>query len=137
MRFVLDTNIVSELRKTRPHGAVLAWAGASPVDALAIPAIVLFELQMGTERLRRQDAKRADEFDGWISRIVSGNAVIPLDAACAREAARLLEKQPMELMADAMIAATARVNGLTVATRNTRDFERFGVPLVNPFEFKG
>ena len=137
MKFLLDTNVVSELRKPRPHGAVLAWAEAVPVDALAMAAIVLFELQIGTEVLRRQDPKRADEFDAWIGRITTGTTVIPLDAACAREAARLLEKQPMQLMADAIIAATARVNGLTVATRNTRDFERFGVSLVNPFEFKG
>lgn len=137
MKFLLDTNIVSELRKPRPHGGVLAWAETVPVDALAIPAIVIFELQIVTERLRRQDSKRADEFDSWIGRIANGNNVIPLDAACAREAARLLEKQPTELMADAMIAATARVSGFTVATRNTRDFERFGVGLVNPFEFKG
>ena len=107
------------------------------MDALAIPAVVLFELQLGTERLRTQDPKRADEFDAWIGQIANGSPIVPLDAACAREAARLLQKQPMELMADAMIAATARINGLTVATRNTRDFERFGVSLVNPFEFKG
>lgn len=92
---------------------------------------------MGTERLRRQDPKRAEEFDAWIGQIAYGSTIVPLDAACAREAARFLEKLPMELMADAMIAATAKVNGLTVATRNTRDFERLGVSLVNPFEFKG
>lgn len=69
--------------------------------------------------------------------MANGSAIIPLDAACAREAARMLQKQPMELMADAMIAATAKVNGLTIATRNIRDFERFNVALVNPFEFKG
>lgn len=137
LRFLLDTNIVSELRKTRPHGGVLSWAEAAPVYSLMVPAIVLFELQMGTERLRKQDANRAREFDIWIGQIANGSTVIPLDAECAREAARLLQKQPMELMADAMIAATARVNGLTVATRNTRDFERFDVSLVNPFEFKG
>jgi hypothetical protein len=137
LKFLLDTNVVSELRKPRPHGGVLAWAESVPAEALAIAAIVLFELQIGTEKLRRQDPPRAEEFDAWVGRITNGSIVIPLDAACAREAARLLEKQPIELIADAMIAATARVNGLTVATRNTRDFERFGVPLVNPFEFKG
>jgi toxin FitB len=104
---------------------------------MSIPAIVLFELQMGTERLRAQDARRAEEFDAWIHQIEHGSMIVPLDAACAREAARLLEKLPMELMADAMVAATAKVNGLTVATRNRRDFERFDVSLVNPFEFKG
>ena len=90
---------------------------------------------MGTERLRTQDPVRAATFDFWIGRIAAGSNILPLDAAAAREAARLLNKQPMELMADAMIAAIAKVNGLTVATRNTRDFERFSVPLVNPFLF--
>jgi toxin FitB len=135
LKFLLDTNVISELRKPRPHGGVLAWFQASPPESFATPAIALFELQMGTEILRSQDPVRAEEFDFWISRITRGSTVIPLDAAAAREAARLLEKQSIELMADAMIAAIAKVNGLTVATRNTRDFERFSVPLVNPFLF--
>lgn len=135
LRFLLDTNILSEIRKPRPHGAVLAWFHAYPNATLAIPAIALFELQMGAERLRLQDPLRAAAFDFWVGRIAAGSNVLPFDAAAAREAARLLNKQSMVLMADAMIAAIARVNGLTVATRNTRDFERFAVPLVNPFLF--
>jgi toxin FitB len=135
LKFLLDTNVISELRKLRPHGGVLAWVQAYPTDAFAIPAIALFELQIGTEKLRLQDSVRAQEFDFWIDRIAGGGTVLPLDAASARLAARLMEKQAMELMADAMIAAIAKVNGLTVATRNTRDFERFDVSLVNPFTF--
>jgi predicted nucleic acid-binding protein len=90
---------------------------------------------MGVEKVRPQDPYRAQVFDFWVGRIASGSNVLPLDAAAAREAARLMTNQPMTLMADAMIAAIAKVNGLTVATRNTRDFERFAVPLVNPFLF--
>jgi predicted nucleic acid-binding protein len=133
LKFLLDTNIISELRKPRPHGGVSAWIQSHPNEAFAVPAIALFELQMGIELLRRQDPDRAQEFDGWIGRIAAATRVLPLDADAAREAARLLEKHSPELMADAMIAAIARSNGLTVATRNTRDFERFAVPLVNPF----
>jgi hypothetical protein len=133
VNFLLDTNILSELRKPRPHGAVLAWFMAYQNAYFATPAIALFELQMGTEKLRKQDAYRAEMFDFWVARIAGGSNVLPLDAAAAREAARLLNKHSMVLMADAMIAAIARVNGLTVATRNTRDFEHFDVPLVNPF----
>jgi hypothetical protein len=103
----------------------------------ATPTIALFELQMGVERIRPQDPARAAEFDWWISRIASGSNVLAFDVAASREAARLMTKQSDHLMADAMIAAIAKVNSLTVATRNTRDFERFGVALVNPFEFKG
>jgi len=99
----------------------------------AIPAIALFELQMGAEKLRQQDPLRAATFDFWVGRIAAGSNVLPFDAAAAREAARLLNKRPMVLMADAMIAAIARVNGLTVATRNTKDFAQFDVELINPF----
>jgi toxin FitB len=133
LKFLLDTNILSEIRKPRPHGAVLAWFMAQQSGSFATPAIALFELQMGAEKLRSKDPSRAAAFDFWVGRIAGGSNVLPLDVAAAREAARLLNKNSMVLMADAMIAAIARVNGLTVATRNTRDFERFAVPLVNPF----
>jgi predicted nucleic acid-binding protein len=132
--FLLDTNILSEIRKPRPHGGVMAWFMAHhQSDSFATPAIALFELQMGAEKLRPQDPTRAAAFDWWVGQIAGGSAVLPLDAPAAREAARLLNNHSMVLMADAMIAAIAKVNGLTVATRNTRDFERFAVPLVNPF----
>jgi len=133
LTFLLDTNILSEVRKQRPHGGVLAWLAAHPNQSFAIPSVAIFELQIGTERLRKQDPERAANFDLWVAQIAAGTNVLPLDAASAREAARMLNKHSMELMADAMIAAIAKINGLTVATRNTRDFERFGVPLVNPF----
>lgn len=137
MKYLLDTNILSEVRKPKPHGGVLAWFWAHQSVGFATPTIALFELQMGVERLRPQDPVRAAEFDGWVSRIAAGSNVLPFDVAASREAARLMTKQPDHLMPDAMIAAIAKVNGLTIATRNTRDFERFGVAFVNPFEFKG
>jgi predicted nucleic acid-binding protein len=133
LRFLLDTNILSELRKPKPHGGVLAWFTANQSSGFATPAIALFELQMGAEKLRQNDPLRAAEFDFWVGRIASGSTILPLDAAAAREAARLLNKLPVALIADAMIAAIANVHGLAVATRNTKDFEHFGVRLVNPF----
>lgn len=137
MKYLLDTNILSEIRKPRPHGGVLAWFTAHQSAGFATPVIALFELQMGVEKLRTQDPHRAAEFEYWIARLESADHVLPFDAAASRETARLLQKQPMSLMADAMIAAIAKVNGLTLATRNTRDFERFRVPLVNPFAYRG
>ena len=92
---------------------------------------------MGVEQLRPHDPERASRFEFWISRLEAGGHVLPFNAAASRETARLLHKQPMNLMADAMIASIAKVNGLTLATRNTRDFERFNVPLVNPFLYRG
>lgn len=76
-------------------------------------------------------------FEFWVSRIAAGGNVLSLDADSAREAARLLAGEPNHLVADGMIAAIAKVNGLTIATRNTRDYERFEVSLVNPFEYRG
>ena len=137
LKFLLDTNILSEVRKPRPHGGVLAWFTAHHSAYFATPVIALFELQMGVEKLRTQDPYRAAGFEYWIARLEAGDHVLPFDAAASRETARMLHKQPISLMADAMIAAITKVNGLTLATRNTRDFERFKVPLVNPFTYRG
>ena len=134
MKFLLDTNILSELRKAKPHGGVLSWFNSNYSAGMATPAIALFEMQMGAEKLRENDPVRAAEFDFWVAHIASGSVVLPLDAESAREAARLLSRLPIALIADAMIAATAKVHGLIVATRNTKDFEQFGVKLVNPFQ---
>ncbi len=128
--------IVSEPRKPRPHGAVLAWYASHPIAAYAIPAIVLFELQQGAEITRAQNPAKAREIDTWIDSIEREANLLPFSGDIARETARLLHRQSPHLFEDAAIAATARVHGLTIATRNTRDFERFGVPLVNPFTAK-
>jgi predicted nucleic acid-binding protein len=136
LKYLLDTNILSEVRKPRPHGGVLAWFAAFQAAGFGIPAIALFELQMGVEQLRGKDSSRAAIFEFWISRIEAGSNVLAFDARASREAARLLSAQPEHLLADGMIAAIAKVNGLVIATRNTRDFERFDVPLVNPFKYK-
>ncbi len=134
MKFLLDTNILSELRKPKPHGGALAWFTANQSAGMATPAIAIFEMQMGAEKVRENDPMLAAEFDFWIARLAGGSKVLPLDAEAAREAARLLKKLPMALIADAMIAAIAKVHGLIVATRNIKDFEQFGVKLINPFE---
>ena len=136
MRFLLDTNVLSEVRKQKPHGGVLAWFTSVHLTAsMFIPSIALFELQMGVEQLRPKDPLRAASFEFWVSRLGAAANVLPLDAEAGREAARLLAGKPMHLVADAMIAAIAKVNALTIATRNTRDFEQFAVPLVDPFKY--
>jgi toxin FitB len=134
LKFLLDTNVLSELRKDRPHGAVLAWFRAYPNSAFAIPSIAIFEIQMGCAKVRKSDPVRARDFEEWTDKIIASSTVLALDAESAREAARLLEKKPVQLMADAMIAAIARTQGLTIATRNVKDFAKFDVPYVNPFE---
>jgi predicted nucleic acid-binding protein len=133
LTFLLDTNVISELRKTKPHGAVLAWYQSHSPTAFAVPALALYEIQAGAEVTRRQDAGKAREIERWADALANGAVVLPLDGVSARESAKLMARQSRLLIEDAMIAAIAKVNGLTVATRNTRDFERFAVPLVNPF----
>lgn len=134
--YLLDTNVISELRKPKPHGAVIAWLKRVPDNELFISALTLGELQAGVERTRRQDAEKAASIEAWIDQIAEAYEVIPMDAPTFREWARLMEGKPDHLFEDAMIAATARIQRLTVVTRNTRDFESLGVKLFNPFDVK-
>jgi predicted nucleic acid-binding protein len=133
--FLLDTNIVSELRKTKPHGGVLAWIAAIPERELFLSALTLGELQAGVELTRRQDTEKAAAIEAWIGKVEQDYQVIPLDAAVLREWARLMHRRSDHLIEDAMIAATARVYKLTVATRNIRDFAALDVQLVDPFTY--
>ncbi len=125
--------MLSELRRAKPHGAVLAWYRSHSPLAFALPALALYEIQGGAEVTRRQDTHKAAEIEIWADALLNDAVILPLDGPAAREAARMMARQSKALIEDAMIAAIAKVNGLTVATRNTRDFERFAVPLVNPF----
>lgn len=131
--YLLDTNIVSELRKPKPHGGVWAWAHSVPPQMLRVPAIVIYEIQIGANMTRKQDFAKADAIERWLDEIMLTFDVVPFGAEASRETARLMNGRSSDLFEDAMIAATARTNGMTVATRNTRDFERFKVPLINPF----
>ena len=133
-RYLLDTNVVSELRKAKPHGGVVAWLSGLREEQLFLSAVTLGELQAGVERTRRQDPAKASQIEAWIDQIAASNQVLSMDADCFREWRRLMEGQPDDLMEDAMIAATARVHDLSVATRNEQDFKRLGVKVVNPFE---
>ena len=133
-QYLLDTNVISELRKTRPHGAVVAWVSAMEESKLSLSAVTLGELQAGVERARRQDPAKATELDRWIDDLPKFYQVLPMDAACFREWGRIMDKKPPELLQDAMIAATARVHRLIVATRNERDFKQLDVQTFNPFK---
>jgi len=136
-RFLLDTNVVSELQKPKPHGAVVAWLSRAGDDQLFLSAVTLGELQAGIERTRAQDAKKAQEIESWVDQLADSIQVLPMDAPCFREWARLMNGKSDTLVEDAMIAATARVHGLTVATCNERDFTELGVALLNPFVANG
>jgi predicted nucleic acid-binding protein len=133
--YLLDTNVISELRKQKPHGAVIAWLQSVPDNELFISALTLGELQAGVERTKRQNTEKAASIEAWIDQIAEAYEVIPMDAPTFREWARLMEGKSDQLFEDAMIAATARIRRLTVATRNTRDFESLSVKLINPFDW--
>ena len=134
--YLLDTNVISELRKRKPHGGVLAWLNSVGEDTIFLSAVTLGELQAGIELTRRQDEAKAEEIEAWVDRLAQSYQILPMDDHAFRECARLMHGRPNQLLEDAMLAATAIVHRLVVATRNIRDFEHFQVPLFNPFKAK-
>jgi hypothetical protein len=132
--YLLDTNVISELRKPRPHGAVVAWLEATPDAELHVSAITLGEIQAGIELTREQDASKAAAIEAWADLLASSYNILPMDARTFRVWAKLMHRRSDTLYEDAMIAATARVHALTLVTRNVTDFVYFDVPLLNPFE---
>jgi toxin FitB len=131
--YLLDTNVISELRRQRPHGAVVAWLGELADADIHLAGITIGELQAGIEITRDQDAARAAAMESWLERVLETYNVLPMDARTFRRWAQFMHRRPRQLAEDAMIAATADVYGLTVATRNVRDFEPFEIKIVNPF----
>lgn len=131
--YLLDTNVVSELRKPKPHGAVVAWLQSVDDASLFLSAVTLGEIQAGIELTREQDPAKATEIEAWLELVSSAYNVLPMDAAAFRAWAKLMHRRSDTLYEDAMIAATAATNSLIVATRNVSDFKTLGVKVFNPF----
>jgi toxin FitB len=131
--YLLDTNVVSELRRSRPHGGVLAWLQSVEDRHLHLSAVTLGEIQAGIEMTREQDSAKAAEIEAWADAVAVTWNVLPMDGAIFREWARIMHRSSQNLIEDAMIAATARVHRLQIITRNVRDFKEFGVRVLNPY----
>jgi len=133
-KYLLDTNVVSELRKHNPHGGVIDWIQSLRDDQIYLSAVTMGELQAGIERTRKPNPAKAREIETWVDQVENSFHVLPMDSLCFREWARLMEGRPEHLLEDVMIAATARVHALTLASRNERDFARLHVGIINPFK---
>lgn len=131
--FLLDTNVVSELRRPHPHGGVVAWLEAIPDSDLYISAVTIGEIQAGIEIAREQDSEKASELEFWLEQVAGSYNILVMDALTFRSWARLMHRQSDHIIEDAMIAATAAVHNLIVATRNIRDYRQFKVKTFNPF----
>jgi toxin FitB len=135
VKFLLDTNVISEIRKRdRAHPNVVYWVNRTPVDDIGTSVLVLAEIRHGIELKRRSDPEQAASLDRWFLQIRSrlGGRVLPIDEAVADAWALLGIPNPLPLI-DSLLAATAKVHGLTLVTRNVAGIVATGVPLLDPF----
>jgi len=133
--YLLDTNVLSELRKGRRcHPNVAAWFTEVADAHLFLSVLVIGEIRRGVEVIRRRDTARATALDQWLTRLVRdhGERILPVDRAVAEQWGRLAATRTGSVV-DSLLAATARVHGLTLVTRNVRDVQWTGVSCVNPF----
>lgn len=135
MKFLVDTNIISEIRKRdRAHPNVVRWVARTPAEEIGTSILVLAEIRHGIELKRRNDPEQAKSLDRWFSqmRIGLGDRVLPIDEPVAEAWALLGIPDPLPLI-DGLLAATAKVHGLTLVTRNVADIAVAGVSLIDPF----
>ena len=135
MSYLLDTNVVSELRKRDPDPHVLAWYERVQGPQLFLSVLTLGEIRIGIERSRRKDPVKAASLEKWLTRLEAsyGDRVVPVDSAIADAWARLSVPGPLPII-DGLLAATASVRNWALVTRNVADIGRAGVRVINPFE---
>jgi toxin FitB len=132
--FLLDTNVLSEARKPRGDPAIKRWMKTVAGRDLYLSVLVVGEIRQGIERLRRRDPDQADVFESWLGRLRQEYAerILDVTAEVAEEWGRMNVPHPLPAV-DALLAATAKIHGLTLVTRNTGDLRRTGAKLLNPF----
>lgn len=135
MSYLVDTNVISELRKgRRADPAVRSWFDGVADDEIFLSVLTIGEIRQGIERIRRRDPASALALDSWLARLVESHRdrLIPVDRLVAEEWGRLNAPDPSPVV-DGLLASSAKVAGLTVATRNVADFARAEIDCVDPF----
>jgi predicted nucleic acid-binding protein len=135
MDFLPDTNVFSELRRRVPDKNVLGWFAATQPSQLHLSVLVIGEIRQGIGRLERRDPVRSGRLDAWLNRLLSiyTDRILPITSEIAQEWGRLNVPDPIAPI-DGLLAATAKVHGMTFVTRNATDVKRAGIALLNPFD---
>jgi toxin FitB len=135
LSYLLDTNVISELRKgERADANVRAWFAGLGDEEIYLSVLTIGEIRRGVENVRRRDPDSAAALDSWVARLSEAHRerILPIDRAIAEEWGRMNVPDPLPVV-DGLLAATAKVSGLTLATRNIADVESAGVELLDPF----
>lgn len=135
VRYLLDTNVLSEIRRPRGDAGVKRWISSVPTEDLYLSVLTLGEVRRGIGLLNRRDPAQADVYEAWLATVLRDYAdrVLPVDAEAAEEWGRMDVPDPVPVV-DGLMAATAKVRNMTFVTRNTADVARTGVRLLDPFD---
>ena len=135
MRYLLDTNVLSEVRRPRGDAGVKRWISSVPTEDLYLSVLTLGEVRRGIGLLSQRDPVQADLYEAWLVIVLRDYAdrVLPVDATAAEEWGRMNVPDPVSIV-DGLMAATAKVRNMTFVTRNSADVARTGVRLLNPFD---
>lgn len=131
--YLLDTVVLSEARKASCHGAVKAWLITTPQSQQFVPAVAFGEIERGLQKTRIHDSAKATQIESWMRLLLTTAQIVPMDGAMFVMFQTFLSATGRNDIEDLMIAATARVRGLMIVTRNVRDFRGFGVPIFDPW----
>jgi predicted nucleic acid-binding protein len=136
MSYLIDTNVISELRKGRRcNEQVAVWFARVPDSEIYLSVLVIGEIRRGIERIRMRDPQSAETLDTWLKQVIKGHhgRILSVDSEVADEWGRMNAVRPLSTV-DSLLAATAKIHGLTLVTRNTADIATTGIDHINPFE---
>jgi predicted nucleic acid-binding protein len=136
VKYLVDTNVISEVRKgPRCDQSVAAWWSSVAPEGIFLSVLTIGEIRKGVENIRRRDARSASVLETWLLRIISHyrDQILPIELDIVEEWGWMSVPNPLPVI-DGLIAATAKVRGLTLVTRNIADMERAGVSLLNPWQ---